>query len=127
MKKLNLDDWITLQRRRKWRWVARLANTEAEAWTTQALRWDPTLDAQYNARCRQGRPKTRWTDDIYHYIKHTQEPTTYTHDQTNNNTNSDDFINADTTRTDVDTNIMLQMAQKKDLWLAMEEGFATRP
>ena len=127
MKKLNLDDWITLQRRRKWRWVARLANTEAEAWTTQALRWDPTLDTQYNTRRRQGRPKTRWTDDIYDYIRRTQEPTTYTHDQTDNNTNSDDFINTDTTRTAVDINVMLQMAQKKELWSAMEEGFATRP
>jgi len=29
MKKLKLDDWIT----DKWKWVARLANTEAEAWT----------------------------------------------------------------------------------------------
>ena len=126
MKKLNLDDRITLQGRRKWRWVARLANTGAEAWTTQALRWDPTLDTQYNTRRRQGRPKTRWTDDIYHYIQRTRELTTYTHDQADNNANNDDSIRADTTNTDVDANIMLQMAQKKDLWLAMEEGFTTR-
>ena len=111
MKKLNLDDWITLQRRRKWRWVARLANTEAEAWTTQALRWDPTLDTQHNTRRRQGRPKTRWTDDIHHYLQHARELTTYTHDQTDNNANSDDFIRADTTNTDVDANIMLQTAR----------------
>ena len=58
---------------------------------------------------------------------HTRINHMHTHDQTDNTTHSDDFINADTTSTDVDTNIMLQMAQKKDLWLAMEEGFATRP
>ena len=92
IKKLNLDAWITLQGRRKWRWVARFANTEAEAWTTQALRWDPTLDTQHNTRRRQGRPKTRWTDDIYHYIQHTRELTTYTRDQTDKNANSDGFI-----------------------------------
>ena len=63
MTKLNLDDWVSLQRRRKWRWVAKLAITEADAWTTQTIRWDPTLDMQHNTRRRQGRPKTRWTDD----------------------------------------------------------------
>ena len=51
------------------------------------------------------------TRDIYHYIQHTRELTTYTHDQTDNNANSDDSIRADTTNTDVDASTMLQTAQ----------------
>ena len=114
--KLNLDDWVTQQRRRKWRWVARLANTEADAWTTQALRWDPTLDTQHNTRRRQGRPKTRWTDDIYNYVRRTtQDSTADTHDQSDDNNS----IAADATN-------ILQMAQNKELWLAMEGSFVTR-
>ena len=63
MKKLKLDDWITLQKQRKWRWAGRLARLESFDWTTAALDWDPTLDINLAARRRPGRPRTRWTDD----------------------------------------------------------------
>ena len=95
--------------------MARLATIETDAWTTQALRWDPTLDTQHNTRRRQGRPKTRWTDDIYNYIRRTtQDSTIDTHNQSDDN------------RSAVDANNILQMAKNKDVWWAMEGSFATR-
>ena len=64
MTKLRIDDWITLQRRRKMKWAQKLTNDAHDTWTTAAIRWDPTLDAHMNAKRRPGRPKTRWMDDI---------------------------------------------------------------
>ena len=119
MKKFYLVGWVSLQRRRKWGWVAKLAITETDDWTTQTLRWDPTLDMQHNTRRRQGRPKTRWTDDIYNHIRSTQ------HDSTTDTNNHTDNTN-DTTITTVDANTILRMAKDEEAWLAMEEGFVKR-
>jgi len=124
MTKLNLDDWVSLQRRRKWRWVAKLATTEADAWTTQTVRWNPTLDVQHNTRRRQGRPKTRWTDDIFSYIRlATQDSSTNTNDGTDDNNNNNNNNDNNTTNIAVDASIILQMARDEETWLAMEEGF----
>ena len=68
MKRLKLDDWITLQRRRKWRWARKVAMTEENNWMVLALQWDPTLDNQLSSGRRQGRPKTRWLDDIKQHV-----------------------------------------------------------
>lgn len=55
MRTLKLEVWIVMQRRRKWRWASKLANT---------TQYDPTLDPRLAACRRPGRPKTRWADDI---------------------------------------------------------------
>jgi hypothetical protein len=68
MWKLKLDDWITIQRRRKWRWAGNVAQTSREDWTAMAIRWDPTIDPKLKARRQPGRPKTRWTNDICSHI-----------------------------------------------------------
>ena len=76
MKRLKLDDWVSLQRRRKWKWAQKLALCEDSSWATAAIQWDPTLDPRLNSQRRPGRPKTRWADDIYKYIQHTTTTTT---------------------------------------------------
>ena len=82
MNKLRLDDWVTMQRRRKWRWIPRLITCD-QKWTTSAIHWDPYLDTKLNAQRRPGRPKTRWMDDIRTYLQHHfhRQPKT-THDLT---------------------------------------------
>ena len=74
MQRMKLDDWITMQRRRKWRCAGKIAQTSFNEWIAMAIRWDPTLDLQLNARRRPGRPKTRWTDDIWQCPKKTLSP-----------------------------------------------------
>ena len=38
VKKLKLDDWISMQRTRKWSWAQKLALTDEFDWTTAVLR-----------------------------------------------------------------------------------------
>jgi len=98
MKKLKLDDWVTIQRRRKWRWAHKLATNTNDTWTTTALQWDPTLDNQLKPRRRAGRPKTRWTDDIREYIqqykRQLQDDTTCPDTTTQNNDHDHNINNA---------------------------------
>ena len=68
MNNLRLDDWITLQRRRKWSWASKVATRESNEWAVLAAKWDPTLNSKLRATRRVGRPKTRWTDDIQTHI-----------------------------------------------------------
>ena len=77
---------------------------------------------QHNTRRRQGRPKTRWTDDIYNYIRRTTQDPTITA-----NTNTDDGTDDNnTTNIAVDAKTILQCAEDKEAWMAMEEGFVKR-
>ena len=68
MRKLNLEDWVTMQRRRKWRFAQKVFTSDPFEWTNTAFHWDPTLDPQLHAHRRTGRPKTRWMDDLKHHI-----------------------------------------------------------
>ena len=77
MKRLKLEDWVTLQRRRKWRWARKLATKSEFNWETAALHWDPTINPNLNSHRRPGRPKTRWLDDIHKYVQ-SITPTTFT-------------------------------------------------
>ena len=67
LKKLGAEDWVSMQRRRKWRWAQRVA-TDNDKWTWKALLWEPVLDRRFQARRQQGRPRKRWTDDITDYL-----------------------------------------------------------
>ena len=126
MRKLKLDDWIATQRRRKWRWVQKLAKTEDFDWMVMTTRWDPTIDDKLNARRRPGRPKTRWMDDITNHVTRT------TTDARHNNANSNDddrktpASNDDTLTTDpvtIDNMLIIKMATDETAWAAMEEGY----
>ena len=75
VRKLRLEDWVTLQRRRKWRYARKVLLANSHEWNTAALHWDPTLDHKLNTHRRPGRPKTRWTDDLQQHIqRQTQTP-----------------------------------------------------
>ena len=67
MTALGIEDWVTIQRRRKWRFAARVM-ADSHKWGLKALLWDPLLDTRSQAKRRQGRPKMRWTDDINAFI-----------------------------------------------------------
>ena len=72
MEKLGLDDWITIQRKRKWQWASKLANTTLDTWHAPAIRWDPSLmcatsGGSYPKR-QTGHPKLRWIDDVNAYL-----------------------------------------------------------
>ena len=110
MRKLKLDDWVTTQRRRKWRWVQKLANTAEGDWMIMATAWDPTIDDKLSTRRRPGRPKTRWMDNIANYVT--------THIQHNNaNSNYDAF------KATASNMLIVKMASDDAAWAAMEEGF----
>ena len=147
MKKLKLDDWITMQRRRKWRWAQKLALTDHFDWTTAALRWDPSLDSQLKSRRRPGRPRTRWTDDICGYLRQQTRPNTTDNTNDDYNTIGDDDVhtNDDDAHDDddderhrdesdgdnrqaqlMDNLFWLDMAREQHLWSRLEDGYVKR-
>ena len=55
MKELKLEDWVTLHRRRKWRWAEKVATSPIPSWSKQALTWEPghrIQSANYSRRAR---------------------------------------------------------------------------
>ena len=69
MKELKLEDWVSLHRRRKWRWARKVATSQGSNWSVRALTWEPghrMPTANYTRRV--GRPKLRWADDIRTHI-----------------------------------------------------------
>ena len=64
---MGIQDWVTIQRQRKWRWAAKVAG-EQWKWGYKALIWDPSLSLDASFHRRQARPKTRWADDIVKYV-----------------------------------------------------------
>ena len=63
MRKVNLPDWVEEQRRRKWSWAGHLARRGDQRWTVRVLDFVPE-----GARPR-GRPCTRWTDAVDHFLE----------------------------------------------------------
>ena len=59
-KKYGLEDWGATYRRRKWSFAGRTACKTDEIWSKQILSWIPSFGL---GRC-QGRPRTRWSDEI---------------------------------------------------------------
>ena len=59
MKKTGLEDWVVIQRRRKWRLAGHCARRVDQRWSKRLLTWWPVG----GARAR-GHPKLRWIDEI---------------------------------------------------------------
>ena len=59
MKRVNVTDWVTEQRLRKWRWAGHVARRTDNRWGVRLLYWRPTDGSR-----RVGRPTVRWTDSI---------------------------------------------------------------
>ena len=68
MSALKLDNWITIVRKKQWRWARKIA-TESLKWSTKAHLWNPHVDHQWKAHRNPGRQKKRWSDNITEYIK----------------------------------------------------------
>ena len=96
MKQLKLDDWVTMHRRRKWKWAHKIMSMPDDNWMTTALRWDPNSIPRYTPRRRIGRPRLRWTDDLCEYIRHVRNNETHNPHHhsitTTTNNNSDNTI-----------------------------------
>eukprot|EP00973_Karenia_brevis_P085729 11892679-Karenia_brevis.AAC.1 len=59
------DDWVTAQRRRKWRLAGHIARRDDGRWATRVAEWEP--QAGYRDR---GHPKKRWTDELDAFLKY---------------------------------------------------------
>ena len=99
MRNLGLDDWITIQRRREWRWARTVATNAQEKWSLKAIAWAPQLDARLCPNRRQGRPVTRWRDDIDQHI----------HESSSGNSN--------------EMSSWIATAQNKEIWNDLEESY----
>ena len=63
----NIKDWVSQARVRKWRWCAKVLRSTDDRWTYSALKWDPACEKKSGRS--QGRPATRWEDDIQKFIQ----------------------------------------------------------
>ena len=54
-----IEDWLTLQRRRLYRWAGHAARRTDGRWSHRVLDWVPSLGGR-----SVGRPSRRWSDDI---------------------------------------------------------------
>ena len=64
MKRIKIEDWVTMQRRRKWRWLQNVVTSGDTKWNLTALLWNPSNNPDLNAKRLPGRPKKRWINDI---------------------------------------------------------------
>ena len=109
MGRLKIEDWVTLQRRRKWRWANKVAISTQEAWGPLVLKWDPSPHLGVFQNRRIGRPKLRWADDIKRYLYWTLHTTTPA-----------ESINP---RFD---NTWLEYARSTSHWKQLEDGYANK-
>ena len=72
MDKLQLDDWISSYRRRKWRWAGHVLRREDRRWTATMLHWTPEMPSIILGRKR-GRPHKRWEQDFEDFFATLQE------------------------------------------------------
>ena len=138
MSKLRLEDWVTMQRRRKWRWARKLVASDEFNWATATIQWDPTIDPKLKSRRRPGRPKTRWADDIRNYILHTttinttNDDATTSHGTNNTNTQCDNHnrnkYEHQSALTKLPTppnnDVWLKWASDKSFWETHEDEYA---
>ena len=68
LRKLKIDDWVTMQQKQKWNWAARVAQHNEYRWTFHAIRWDPLLHTKRSGLRKQDRPQKRWHDNITEYL-----------------------------------------------------------
>ena len=56
-----IENWVTQQKRRMWRWAGHVARRTDNRWSQVILRWKPE-ETHRNASRRCGRPSKRWED-----------------------------------------------------------------
>jgi hypothetical protein len=109
MGRLKMEDWVTLRKRRKWRWAHKIATTIHETWGPLVLKWDPSPHLGVFRNRNTGRPKLRWADDIKQYVYRKIHGTTPTQS-----------INP---RFD---NAWLEYARNASHWKQLEDGYAQK-
>jgi len=132
LKSLGVDDWVSEQRRKKWRFAAKVVTDSVSKWNIKALMWEPEHDARYNAKRRQGRPVMRWTDDLAQHVNETHTPQ-HNHVDNKDDDNNDDNTDADTHSNDEATETssaaQLQLvdwmatAADRHLWRQLEDKY----
>ena len=55
-----INDWVEMQRRRKWQFAGKLARSTDSRWSHLLLEWKPNLGHGRSA----GHPATRWSDQL---------------------------------------------------------------
>ena len=110
MHKLNMRDWVHLQRQRKWRWAKKIATSVEDSWMLRALKWDPSPQLGLFQNRNVGRPKARWTDDIKQHLwreLHQNTPPPSINPRLDNG--------------------WLHHAEDEVKWRQLEEGYVNRP
>ena len=64
MKEHQIQDWVSYQRLRKWRFARTTTLRTDGRWSTRILNWKPVLHKGRSA----GHPATRWEDDIATFV-----------------------------------------------------------
>eukprot|EP00973_Karenia_brevis_P083030 11510706-Karenia_brevis.AAC.1 len=59
-----LRDWVSQHRKRKWQFAGRTVRTTDDRWCKVLLQWLP----DGGSGRRQGRPQTKWSNDIVSYV-----------------------------------------------------------
>ena len=65
---MNIEEWTTTQRRKKWNFAGRVAKQGQDRWSNAAARWNPQITSDRTCRI-QGRPKKRWHEDLDEYLQ----------------------------------------------------------
>ena len=69
-RRLNIEDWVTAQRRKHYRWAGHIARRDDQRWTTLILDWEPEggrLQGGAGKGRIQARPRRRWEDGLMQY------------------------------------------------------------
>ena len=64
LEKVRLEDWVTGQRRRQFRWAGHVARRADNRWSYRVLDWRPSY-----GRRTVGRPRRRWADAINDFFE----------------------------------------------------------
>jgi|OM-RGC.v1.030368915 hypothetical protein len=59
-----IEDWVRVAQRTKWRWMGKMGSVTDNRWSVQALFWDPATWSNSNIWRKHGRPYKRWNADI---------------------------------------------------------------
>lgn len=110
-KQYNIDDWTTHYLRQKWRWAARIAKQAHNRWSWLISFWEPQAHDMRPCGRPGSRPRTRWDDDINHFLQ-------YSPDAQQQHTTNDDPTTTSTAH-------WLNLASHTALWNELEEKFIT--
>ena len=64
----NQEEWITLWRRRQWRWAGKLTRPSIDKWLRHASNWYPPAHGRSGVYRVQARPLKRWSNDFQDFM-----------------------------------------------------------